>query len=131
MALVRVVSANQARLGKLRRAVNALPQAERALWVARVATKLRAGPAGSFAVAGGATGDWSDGAGAGEQQEWDLELANWLDGTYTVVSDRVAQVARNAGDAVSSAGWSLWPLAAAALAIAVAMSLGRSAAAAR
>jgi len=129
MALVRVTTGNQTRLDKLRRAINALPISERPMWVARVAAKLRTGPAGAFAVAGGATGDWANGADPDEAPaEWDLELANWLDGVYTVVADRATEVAKGAGEAVQHAGFSLWPLAAAAVVIAIAMSLGRNAA---
>ena len=130
MAAIRVNADNQARLTKMRRAIQALPIAERPMWLRRVGAKLRTGVPGAFRVAGGSTGEWVPEADADDvESEWDLELANWLDGSYQIVSDRVEQVARKGADAVASAGWSLWPLAIAVVAVALAVSSARGAAA--
>ncbi len=132
MAAIRVNEQNQARLAKMRRAIQALPVAERPLWLRRVGAKLRSGVPGAFRVAGGATGEWVPEADADDvESEWDLELANWLDGSYQIVADRVEQVARKGADAVASAGWSLWPLAIAVVAIAVVMRGGSGSASRR
>lgn len=102
-----------ARLRKLKAQIALLPAAERAEWVRRVNAKLRTAPA---SVGAEAPPTPQLGAGVNLQfREWDLELANWLDGAYSVVSDRVAEVGTKAANVVSDAGFALWPLAAAAL----------------
>ena len=57
-----------------------------------------------------------------EDVEWDLAAANWLDRVYTVVSDEARRVRKEGtaalSDTAGSLGWSLWPLAIAAVAIA-------------
>lgn len=124
---VRVSADNKQRLSAMRRAIDALPALEQQLWKRRVAAKLRTGPAGDFAVAGAVPISEWNGEPARLEKEWDLELANWLDGVYTTVSDRVEEVASKGAAAVSMAGWSLWPLAIAAVAIAFALRSPRAA----
>lgn len=102
-------TANTQRLRKLRAKIAKLPVAEQTLWQQRVKSQLRAGPA-----VGADDGDHPAPDINLQFKEWDLELANWLDGAYGIVSDRVAEVARKGADAASEAGFSLWPLVAAA-----------------
>jgi len=61
--------------------------------------------------------------------EWDLDLANWLDGVYTAVSDEATRVRKEGTAALaqtsSAVGFGLWPLALAALAVGYALSMSK------
>lgn len=108
---------NSARITRVRAAIMQLPHAEQRRWldVLRRGLEKRCTV---VAVGAGASGEWDETV--QPDAEWDLELANWLDRGYTAVSDRVQEVARKGADAVSLAGWSLWPLAAAVAVLALA-----------
>jgi hypothetical protein len=98
--VVAVSDANGQRLRKLRTLIGRLPKAEQLLWRARVERLLRKYAASS--TVGGAEEKG--------ETEWDLQLANWLDGVYRPVAERVEQVAAKGASAVSLAGFSMWPL---------------------
>jgi hypothetical protein len=59
----------------------------------------------------------------------DLDFANWLDRVYVAVSDEATRVRKEATAATASTvaelGWSVWPLALAALAVGYALAKGR------
>lgn len=73
-------------------------------------------------VIGAVTAPKSGTAKKSGEWEWDLTLANWLDGVYTAVSDEVVKTAKTAqkvvletgktvGKVSSSVGFGLWPIA--------------------
>lgn len=72
------------------------------------------------------SGDTSQDQTVDDGTEWDLDLANGLDAVYTAVSDEASRVRKESvnaiADATSSIGFSIWPLALAALALAYAYS---------
>ncbi len=65
----------------------------------------------------------------GAETEWDLSLANWLDGVYEAVSTEATRVRKEGtaavADTASVVGFGIWPLALAALAIGFAVSMGK------
>jgi hypothetical protein len=111
-------AANKQRLTRLSKAIRRLPARERPLWVARVAKKLREAPNASVSGDGGLLdgvkvirpGDPGyEQARANDANkstaEWDLELANWLDRVYGVVSDRTKELAQAVPDAIPAQIW--------------------------
>jgi hypothetical protein len=92
---------------------------EQQLWAARVRARLRERP--MLTAIGG---EWGTVEPSDGQAEWDLELANWLDGVYTTVSDRANEVRTKSlaavNETVSSVGFNVWPLALAAAVVLVA-----------
>lgn len=121
MAKVQVSAENRDRLKKLAALVARLPPLDRQLWDARIRARLRKGPtvvAGEFGLE---KADDGSEAKVLQFREWDLELANWLDGAYNTVADRAAEVAKKGTDAVSQLGFSMWPLAIAAAVVLFAM----------
>lgn len=115
---MRVSKRNAQRVTRLRRMIERLPMAERPLWRRRLQQKLAAPPALVVRGVGEATTPET-------QKEWDLQIANWLDNAYGIVSERVKQVGTGVADTVRAAGFNLWPLAIAAVAFAWAMSTSR------
>lgn len=122
MGAVQVSSKVAQKLRAFQIQIERLPASERPLWKARVAKKLATKP--GWAVSG-FNADAAAPVKPATEKEWDLQLANWLDGAYTVVSDRVEEVAKKGAEAASIAGFSLWPIALAAVGIAWAMSSAR------
>lgn len=90
------------KLQRTKRLVATLPAAERGPWRALLS---RAVPQGSYVIAVGAEPPAPE-----NETEWDLRLANWLDGIYQTVADRVEVVAEKTAAAVQTAGFSLWPI---------------------
>lgn len=115
---MKVSPKNAQRIARLRKQIERLPLRERPLWRKRLQLKLDAPPA--IVVRG-----VGEGATPESQKEWDLQIANWLDNAYGIVSDRVKQVGTGIADTAKSAGFSLWPLAIAAVAFAWAMSTAK------
>lgn len=113
--LVKLEPGNSARLKKLQAVIKRLPPLEQRLWKGRIVAKLKSGPT---PVIGDATGEWGSTKPAAPEAEWDLELANWLDSTYTIVAQRAEEVGdkvvRGATSATAAVGFSVWPLAIAA-----------------
>lgn len=105
MVRVNVSPKTRAKLQRFGEALKRLPESERDAWRNQLQQQLlKAAQAASAAglVVVGAEGE----------TEWDLQLANWLDGSYTIVAERVEAVGKKVADGVSIAGMSLWPLAA-------------------
>jgi hypothetical protein len=99
---MRLSARTKAKLARLRKQVARLPVREQPLWRRRIDTRLKAPPA--LVVSG--PGDVAQ-----PDPEWDLQVANWLDNAYNIVSDRATQVRKDSFGAISDAGFSLWPVA--------------------
>jgi hypothetical protein len=124
---VRLAQGNAERITRVRRAIAKLPELERQLWTRRVQRKLRTGP--RVEVGGGATGEWGVTSADAPGGDWDLEIANFLDGVYETVSKRAEEVGEKARkvvtDTTAAVGYSLWPLALAAVAVGWALASAR------
>lgn len=129
MGKVRLENGNGARLERVLLALKRLPELEAARWRGQIKQKLATGPRARDVV----SGEWGTTEPSDGEAEWDLEVANWLDGIYSAVADRTQEVyergkaglgtaVREGGSAVSSAGFGLWPLAIAAVAVMLAFS---------
>jgi hypothetical protein len=107
----RISKATWGKLVRTRTLILKLPLLERRAYLAQIE---RAMPAGSLIVIGSEmpviASPIPPALPATADADWDLKFANWLDGVYTVVADRVEVVGKKAGDVASSAGFSLWPL---------------------
>ncbi len=114
--LVKLEPSNSARLKKLQALIRKLPALEQRLWKGRIVAKLKSGP--TPVIGDVNSSEWGTTKPAAPGGDWDLELANWLDGTTEIVWERVQKVGTTARDAVTSTasavGFSLWPLAIAA-----------------
>lgn len=118
-------SPNAERLRRVKRAIARLPKAEQPLWQRRVRKKLGAFSVGADVDELPANHPARAAARAADQirntkpqpQETDLKVANFLDGVYSAVADRTEEVASKGASALSTAGFSLWPLVIAGLGI--------------
>lgn len=107
---VKVTTQNKSRLDAIANVLRRLPPLERQLWAQRINAKLRGKPARESREFGTVSVSGEFGTVAPQQpqpkaeSEWDLELANWLDGVYTTVATRAEEVHKKALEKVQETG---------------------------